>query len=217
MSNGLPAQISVLLGDDHPVVRAGYAASLSAFGINVSACVGSVAEVVTAFEEHRPDVVVLDIRFGESLSGFDAAADLLNKWPDAKIVFLSQFSQDSIVKRAYQIGGKSFVTKDCEVDILAKAITNASAGQVYFLPVVAERLASLSITGEQSPDALLQSRDLEIFKLMAKGLTIVEIAERMQLSVKTISNTSQSIKDRLGIHRPAEITRLAIRYGLIEA
>ena len=86
---------------------------------------------------------------------------------------------------------------------------------MYFLPHIAERLANLSVRGDESPQSLLNERDLEIFKLMAEGLTNAEIAERLDLSLKTISNVSQAIKEKLGVHRPAYITKLAVKHGLI--
>jgi DNA-binding NarL/FixJ family response regulator len=217
LNTELQAPVTVLLADDHPIVRAGFATSRPSFGIKVLGEVGCAADVIERFNELKPEVLVLDIRFGEALTGLDVAAELLKKVPAAKVVFLSQFSQDSIIKRCYQIGGKAFLTKDCQLDDLATAIKQAKAGQLYYVPKFAERLATLSVLGDQSPETVLQEREMQIFKLMAQGLTIVEIAEALNLSVKTISNTSQNIKEKLDIHRPAEITRLAIRHGLIEA
>lgn len=214
-SNGAP--VRVLLADDHPALRAGFAMSLPAFGVEVVGEVGRANEVIAEYKKVHPDVLVLDIRFGEEMSGLDVASDLLQVVPKAKIVFLSQFNQDSIVKQAYQIGGKGFITKDCEVCDLAVAIKKVTCGETYFMPKVAERLASISVAADQrSPVDVLSSRELTVFKLMAQGLTIVEIAEKLSLSVKTISNTSLTIKEKLKIHRPADITLLAVRHGLVQ-
>ena len=98
---------------------------------------------------------------------------------------------------------------------MAAAVQRAHQGELYFLPQIAERLANLSVRGDESPQSLLNERDLEIFKLMAEGLTNAEIAERLDLSLKTISNVSQAIKEKLGVHRPAYITKLAVKHGLI--
>jgi DNA-binding NarL/FixJ family response regulator len=84
------------------------------------------------------------------------------------------------------------------------------------MPRIAERLASMAVKGDVSPQSLLDGRSLEIFTLMAEGLTNAEIAERLDVSSKTISNASQAIKDKLGVHRAADITRLAVRYGLLQ-
>jgi DNA-binding NarL/FixJ family response regulator len=108
------------------------------------------------------------------------------------------------------------VTKDCDPADLAEAVRQAHAGKLYFPPQIAERLASLAVRGDISPQSQLDERSLEIFKLMAEGLTNNEIAERLNLSTKTISNISQSVKEKLGVHRQAYITKLAVKHGLIQ-
>jgi DNA-binding NarL/FixJ family response regulator len=156
------------------------------------------------------------MRFGVELTGMDAARKILETSPQAAIVFLSQFDQDSLIKETYRLGAKAFVTKDCDPADLAAAVRQAHQGKLYFLPQIAERLANLSVRGDVSPQSQLDERGLEIFKLMAEGLTNAEIAERLNLSTKTISNISQSIKEKLGVERQAYITRLAVKHGLIQ-
>ncbi|MFZ6766966.1 response regulator [Undibacterium sp. Di26W] len=207
--------IRVLLADDHPIVMTGFAMSLSNLGIKVLGQAKTPQEAFELFATLQPDVVILDIRFGAELTGLDAARNILAKFPDAKIIFLSQFDQDALIKEAYRLGAKAFVTKDCDPADLANAVQRAHQGELYFLPHIAERLANLSVRGDESPQSLLSERDLEIFKLMAEGLTNAEIAERLELSLKTISNVSQTIKEKLGVHRPAYITKLAVKHGLI--
>lgn len=209
--------ITVLIADDHPVVRTGFATSLAPFGIKMVGEAASTEEVIPRFLELKPDVLVLDIRFGDELYGLEVATELLKKEPKAKIVFVSQFNQDSIIKRTYKIGGKAFLPKNCDASDLAAAIKQAKNNELYYTPKVAATLANLSVLGDHSPETILLERELEIFKLMAQGMTIVEIAEAKNLSVKTISNVRQSIMEKLSIQRPADITRLAIRHGLIVA
>lgn len=208
--------VKVLVGDDHPIVMTAVAMSLASYGIEVIGEAKTPGDVIRMYSELAPDVLVLDIKFGERKTGLDAAKEILQKHPDAKIVFLSQIDQDSLIKESYKLGGHAFITKDCDPEDLATAVTRAKEGQLYFLPHIAERLANLSVRGDDSPQSLLEEREVEIFKLMAQGLTNVEIADKLGLSAKTISNTSQTIKEKLGMHRPAEITRLAVRHGLIE-
>jgi len=208
--------IRVLLADDHPIVMAGFASALSSFGISVVGEARTPADAIRMYNELLPDVLMLDIRFGEKLSGIDVAKRVLEVSPDARIVFLSQFDQESLIKETYKIGARAFLTKDCDPADLAQAVYRATKGEVYFLPTIAERLASLAVRGDHSPQSLLDARELEIFILMAKGSTNVEIAEMLKLSSKTISNTSQAIKEKLGINRAVELARLAIRSELIE-
>nr|WP_307728762.1 response regulator transcription factor [Massilia solisilvae] len=205
-----------MLADDHPIVMTGFAMSLSGHGMDVVGQAKTPDEAVAMYGELQPDVLVLDIRFGTELTGLDAAQQILKAHPGARIVFLSQFDQDSLIKETYRLGAHAFVTKDCDPADLATAVRHAHEGKLYFLPQIAERLASLAVRGDVSPQSQLDERGLEIFKLMAEGLTNAEIAEKLNLSTKTISNISQAVKEKLGVHRPAYITKLAVKHGLIE-
>ena len=209
-------KIRVMLADDHPIVMTGFAMSLEGQGLHVVAQARTPEEALEQYQRHKPDVAVLDIRFGDQLTGLDVAKQILAQAPDAAIVFLSQFDQDSLIKETYRLGGRAFMTKDCDPADLAAAVRRAHDGELYFLPHIAERLANLSVRGDASPQSQLDERALEIFTLMAEGLTNAEIAEKLDVSTKTISNISQAVKEKLGVHRPAYITRLAVKHGLIE-
>lgn len=209
--------IQVLLADDHPIVMDGFDITLGRYGINVVAKAKTPEETELLYDAFLPDVAILDIRFGDKMTGLDAAKHILEKHPQAAIVFLSQFDQESLIREAYKIGAKAFVTKDCEPSELAKAVESAERGEVFFLPVIAERLAMLSVRGDESPQSLLDKRELELFCLIAKGYTIAEMAETLDVSEKTISNVSHSIKVKLDVKRAADITRLAIKHGIIDA
>ena len=213
----LQTPIRVLLADDHPIVMTGFALSLESEGMEVVGQVKTPQEAIQSYANLQPDVVVMDLRFGAELTGLDAAKSILEQFPQANIVFLSQFDQDALIKETYRLGGRAFVTKDCDPADLAIAVQKANKNELYFMPSIAERLANLSVRGDASPQSLLDQRELEIFTMMAEGLTNVEIAEKLDLSQKTISNVSQAVKERLGIHRPALITKLAVKYGLIQA
>ena len=210
------APIRVLLADDHPIVMTGFAMSLAAEGLDVVGQAKTPAEATAMYAALKPDVAVLDIRFGTELTGLDAAQAILKSDPEAKLIFLSQFDQDSLIKETYRLGARAFVTKDCDPADLADAVRHAHGGKLYFPPQIAERLASIAVRGDVSPQSQLDERGLEIFKLMAEGLTNAEIAEKLNLSTTTISNTSQSIKEKLGVDRQAHITKLAVKYGLIQ-
>lgn len=209
-------KIRVMLADDHPIVMTGFAMSLTGQGLDVVAQARTPEEALEQHKRLAPDVIVLDIRFGDQLTGLDVAKQILAQAPSAAIVFLSQFDQDSLIKETYRLGGRAFMTKDCDPTDLAAAVRRAHEGELYFLPHIAERLANLSVRGDASPQSQLDERALEIFTLMAEGLTNAEIAEKLDVSTKTISNISQAVKEKLGVHRPAYITRLAVKHGLIE-
>lgn len=211
-----PTRTTVLLADDHQIVRTGIATALEKRGITVIGQAKSAEEVVPLYQQTKPDVVLLDMRFGEKMTGFDVAADLLRADPNARIVFCSQFDQNTLIKRTYDVGALAFVNKDCEETELADAVQHARDGKLYFQPRIADRMAKLQVRGERTPFSSLTERELEIAKLMAKGMTIAEIAEDQKLSPKTVSNASMTIKDKLGISRPAELTMLAAKHHLID-
>jgi two-component system invasion response regulator UvrY len=195
----------------------GLTSVLARHGLSVVGAAQEADAVGNVFTELRPDVLVLDLRFGDSaIGGLDVMQSLLGAHPDAKVIIYTQFDQDEIVREAYKRGARAFVTKNTDPGELAETIVKVHKGETVFLPSIATRLALMTVRGDESPIAKLQPREVEVFKLMAQGLTNVEIADRMSLSPKTISTTSQSIKDQLGIHRAADITLLAVRCGLIE-
>ncbi|MBK1687809.1 response regulator [Rubrivivax gelatinosus] len=210
------APVRVLLADDHPVIIEGLRAALVRHDVEVVGQVECAQQVVSAYLEAKPDVLVLDVRFGPGPTGLDVARSLRERAPAARIVFYSQFDQDEVIREAYRLGAAAFITKNTLPAELASAIHAAANGKTYFLPAIAERLALLGLRGEESPRARLEARELDIFVQLATGATNNEIAERMGLSTKTISTIAQAVKEKLGVHRPAEITRLAMRYGLIE-
>lgn len=209
--------ISVMIADDHPLIVEGLTSLLARHGLQVSGSASEAAQVPDTYATLQPDVLVLDLRFGDGgVGGLDVLQTLLGRFAQAKVVIYTQFDQDAVVREAYKRGAKAFVTKSTDPSELARTILQVHQGETVFLPDIANRLALLSVRGDESPLARLQPREVEVFKLMAQGLTNVEIAERLGLSPKTISTTSQAIKDQLGIHRPADITLLAVKCGLIE-
>jgi len=206
-----------MIADAHPLIVGGLTSVRTRHGLKVvgsSSVASTVADTVATLQ---PDVLVLDMRFGDGdIGGLDVLQALQARQSPVKVVVYTQFDQDEVVREAYKRGAKAFVTKNTDAAELADTIVRAHAGETVFLPSIANRLALMSVRGDESPLAKLQPREVEVFKFMAQGLTNVEIAERMSLSPKTISMTSQAIKDQLGIHRPADITLLAVKCGLIE-
>ena len=210
-----PKSIRVLIADDHPLIVVGLTTALSHLDIEVVDHVAVAGEVVPKYAETKPDVLVLDIRFGEGATGLDVARELLHRFPAARIVFYSQFDQDETITEAYRVGGAAFIPKNTSPSLLADAIKHVHTGQTYFLREIAERLALIGVRGDESPNSKLEAREIEVFKLMAQGLTNNEMAEKMNLSPKTISTISQTVKEKLGVDRQADITRLAVKHLMI--
>jgi DNA-binding NarL/FixJ family response regulator len=208
------ATIRVLVADDHPLITQGLANELVLFDIEVHA-VADGHEVIPRYLATKPDVLVLDLRMG-AVRGLDVAKDLLRLDSDARVVVYSQFDQDHVVREAYRLGAKAFIPKSADPKVLADAIHAVRAGETHFLPHIAESIALMSVKGVDSPQAKLTERELAVFTKLAQGLTNAEIAVEMDLSVKTIGHIGQSIRESLGVSRPADITRLALRHQLID-
>jgi DNA-binding NarL/FixJ family response regulator len=209
--------VKILLADDNPIFATGCALALASYGIEVIGEGTTPLDIMRRYDDLQPDVLVIDAAFGGGNSGLKVARQLRATHPAAKIVVLSQSDHDTLYKESYRLGAYGFVTKNRDPADLAEAVTRALAGSLYFLPHVAEQLASDKVRGNDSPQDLLLERELEVFKLMALGRTNLEIADTLNLSAKSISNYSQAIKEKLGTQRVAELTRLAVRHGLIEA
>ncbi len=208
-------KIKVALADDHTMLLEGMRSILEQHGMSVVAETLEAAKVVDMVRKSGADVLVLDIRFGGAETGLDIAQELLAVMPHARVVFYSQFDQIELIRRAYRVGGAGFVAKNAGAPALIEAIKTAYEGKTYYTPDVAMKLANMAVHGDDSPATKLTARELQVFRLMANGSTNVEMAERLGLSPKTISNESQSIKDKLGIHRPVDIARMALKYNLI--
>lgn len=215
MINGSSRPIRVLLADDHPLLMAGFAAALGDFGMEIIGQAKTAEDAVVQFFSLTPDVIVLDIRFGSGMTGLEAAKQILKKDSQAKIVIFSQFDQPAMALQAYKMGVIAYLTKDSDPEMLAEAIRQAHAGDVFIPPLISHQFARMSIGDGKMPHSVLDERELQVFRLMAEGCTNTEIAEKLSLSPKTISIASQSVKDKLGVSRPADITRLAIKNGLL--
>ncbi len=208
--------IRVLVIDDHPLIVEALAKDFPTYGIEVVSHASTPVELLERYADCLPDVVVLDIGFGNVTSGLDGAQELLKQHPKACIVFYSQHDQDHLISEVYRLGGYGFVSKLFTTSELADAVVKAHQGKVNFRPEIAERLALLSVHGDNSPRAKLKGREMEVFCMIAKGQTQAEIAETLNLSVKTIGLINLAIKDKLGVQRPADIARLAVKYRIIE-
>lgn len=176
----------------------------------------SPESAVEAYSKHRPQVILLDIRFGGEISGFDVAREIIKKHADANVVFISQYVQASYIAEAYQIGAKAFLTKNCDPETFRVAVQAASEGRKYFMPELNEHAVQWVISSEINPRLLLQEKNqLEIFVLIAKGSSNQEAADKLGIDIRTVSLHRQKIQEKLKISRVQEYTRMAIAHGLL--
>lgn len=206
----------VMLADENPIYAVGCALALMRYGIKLIGEKRTVADLVSGYQSECPDVVLIDADLGGKGGGLEGARQLLSAQRDAKIVILAQELQEAIYRETYRIGALAYLTKDREAEDLALAIDRAHAGRLFFMPRIAEHLANIKIRGDNCPQDLLDGREFEIFRLIALGYTNQEIADVLSLSLKSVSNYSMSIKQKFRTDRIAELTRIAIRFRVIE-
>src|SRR6266567_3273624 len=206
----MPHKITVLLADDHALVRRGFRRMLEDDpAISVVAEASDGEEAVRIATDLRPRVIVMDCAMPE-LSGIEATRKILEAYPEAGILMLSMHSEETLVRQALEAGARGYVLKNA-VDLeLPAAIRKVAEGQVVLDPQVARRA---SLKGERNGG--LTTRELEILQFIVDGKSNKEIADQLNLSVNTVSVHRANIMDALGIHKTAELVVYAIRNGLV--
>jgi DNA-binding NarL/FixJ family response regulator len=214
--------ITVLLVEDHVVVRQGLCALLEMDGRFVIAGEArNGREAVELARRLRPDVILMDIAM-PMLNGAEATRQILAARPTSRIVVLSAHSDDIYVDRMVQIGVAGFLEKQTSSEILARAIREVAAGRTFFSPAIARRLGSLQNSprngsGKRNAKARgLTPRELEVLQLVAEGSANKQIAAALRISIKTVEKHRQHLMNKLEIHDTASLTRYAITAGIIE-
>lgn len=206
--------ISVLLVDDHPVVRSGYQRLLDQDGgVQVVSEVASAAEGLRAFEHHRPDITITDLSMPE-VGGLQLLGDILASHPRAKVLVCSMFDTPHLVQSALDLGAMGFVSKNASPDNLVSAVYAAHRDEVYLSDDI--RARDHHHDDEKARVASLTPRELDIWRLLALGHTAAECAQVLQLSLKTVANNQTLIKDKLGVTTSAALVHLAQRHGVIQ-
>jgi len=203
-------RITVLLVDDHALVRRGFHRLLDDDEtLEVVGEASNGAEAVQLADKLRPRVIVMDCQLPE-MTGLDATRRILRVHPDTAILMLSMHSEDTLVRQALDAGARGYVLKNAMDLDLASAIKNVAAG----LSVIDKQLQRVeTLKGER--DGALTARELEILQHIVAGKSNKEIASDLDLSVNTVSVHRANIMDRLGIHKTAELVVYAIRSGLV--
>jgi DNA-binding NarL/FixJ family response regulator len=203
-------KITVLLVDDHALVRRGFRRMLDDDEtLEVVGEASNGAEAVKLAAKLRPKVIVMDCQLPE-MSGLDATRKILQSHPETAILMLSMHSEDTLVRQALEAGARGYVLKNAMDLDLANAIKGVAAGKSVIDPQV-KRTETLK--GER--EAGLTSRELEVLQHIVAGKSNKEIASELDLSVNTVSVHRANIMDRLGIHKTAELVVYAIRNGLV--
>lgn len=210
-------KIKVLLVDDHAVVREGYKNLLEHYpDIEVVAEAPSGEDACKYYVDKSPDVVIMDLSL-PGIGGLEAIRRIIARDPDAKILVFSMHEDTVFVEQALQVGAKGYIPKSSAPHELIEAVQDVAKGKDHLDPDIAQRLAIQKTRGRNTPFATLSTREFEIFRLLAEGANVATIAERLSLSYKTVANYSTQIKSKLDVKTTAELARIAIRHGLVEA
>jgi DNA-binding NarL/FixJ family response regulator len=211
--------IKILLADDHKIVLDGLSSLLSNYpDMKVVAQAENGRKAVQLTRELQPDVVIMDIAMAE-LNGIDAARQIVNESPGVKVVFLSMHSDRSFVIRALRAGASGYLLKGCAGEELVFAIRTVLTNKVYLSPSITGILVDEYLHRSSVEDSLESSpltiREREVLQLLAEGKTTKEIASCLNLSIKTIETYRKQIMEKLDLHNLAELTKYALRQGLI--
>jgi DNA-binding NarL/FixJ family response regulator len=209
--------IRVLLVDDHAVVRAGYRMLLARSpDIEVVAEADSGEMACRRYVEHSPDVVVMDLTL-PGIGGLEAIRRIVARDAGARVLVFSMHEDTVFVDQAISAGARGYITKSSAAETLVEAIRAVAANRTYLEAGLAQQLAFQKVRDRDSPFSRLSTREFEICCLLAEGLNTSEIAKRLSLSYKTVANYSTQIKGKLEVNTVAELTRLAIRYNVVQA
>lgn len=212
----------VMLVDDHPIWRDAVERDLAAAGFEVVAAVADGESAVRVAPAVRPDVVLMDLQL-PAMSGVEATAELVAQDPAVRVLMFSSSGEDADVLAAAKAGARGYLVKSASKAELLDAVRRTADGQAVFSPGLAalvlgeyRRLNAAPPRRDEPPVPELTDRETEILRLVAKGLTARQIAERLVVSYRTVQNHTQNTLRKLQLHNKVELTRWAIEQGLTE-
>ena len=208
--------MKILIVDDHPIVRAGLRRLLTAEAGFELCEAASGREALSAFKEQQPTLVILDLNL-PGIGGLEVLARLKTVSAGARVLVLSMHDDQTHVTRALRAGAAGYLTKNAPPEELLEAIGRIAEGHTYIEREIAEGLVFASIRSASDPLKDLSSRDLEILRLLAEGRSLSQIADTVGIGYKTAANNCSRIKARLGAASTADLIRIAIRTGLVDA
>jgi DNA-binding NarL/FixJ family response regulator len=215
------SSISVLLVDDHHIVRAGLKALLACESeLAVVGEAQSGREAVRLAAQLRPDVVLMDLAM-PLLNGWEATRQILREAPKAKVIVLSSYHSTEHVQQAIAAGAAAYLLKQSAAADLVKAIWEVKRGNAYFSAEVAQKLREQSCRWQSGspapkPAVELTVREAEVLQLIAEGFANKQIASELGLSTKTVEKHRQQVMNKLNIHDTARLVRHAVACGIIE-
>lgn len=219
---GIGRPITVILAEDHTVVREGLRALLAMdSGLEVIAEAQSGREAVEKAKALRPDVVVMDVAM-PLLNGVEATRQIRQALPATKVLILSAHGDDEYVEQVMTLGASGYLVKQSSANLLAQAVRDIHRGKTVFSPSIAKRMRTRYEGGGRRGGpvpkaARLTSREVEVLQLVAEGKANKQIAAELGISIKTVEKHRQHVMSKLDLHDTAGLTRYAIAAGIIES
>jgi DNA-binding NarL/FixJ family response regulator len=205
--------IRILLVDDHAVVRAGYHRFLEHDeDMRVVGEAEDAEQGYALFRQHQPDVCVIDLSM-PGVGGLDLIRRICSQSPQACVLAFSMHEEPVFAQRALQAGARGYVTKQSAPDVLVQAVRELHAGRRFISQDMARDLAQGQT--HWHPSSVLSPREFEVFRLIAQGQSVQEVAESLSLSQKTVSNHLTQLKDKLGATSTVALVHLALRHKVI--
>jgi two-component system response regulator NreC len=209
------APVTIVVADDHAVVRAGLRALLERAGeFTVLSEVGDAETAVRSVLGHKPDVLVLDLNMPGALSSLEAIPQVAAASPDTRVVILTMQEEPEAARRALRAGAAGYVLKDAGDEELVAAIKHVASGGTYLNPSVGAALAAAPPAPSGPPDDLTE-REVQVLRLIALGHTNAEVGAELHLSMRTVEAHRSRIQQKLKRSSRAELVRYALDHGLL--
>lgn len=210
-SSKMPTKI--LIVDDHPMILSG---CRSLFAADATVKVDDASDAKSghrAYLSRRPDVTIIDINLPD-VSGFELMRRIRKDDPDARIIMFSMNDDPAFVVRAVEMGAQGYVSKGDDPRQLVKAVRKVAAGDNFISPHLAEAVTFSGAAIKANPATQVTSRELEILRLLGRGDKIAEIADALDISYKTVANTTSLLKQKLRAKNHSDLIRIAVEMGL---
>ncbi|MDX9951800.1 MAG: response regulator transcription factor [Methylophilaceae bacterium] len=203
----------LLLVDDHAVVRQGLRTLLEQAGYQIAAEAGSGEQAYVAWQQHRPDLVLLDLDM-PGMGGQETLHRILSQDAGAKILVFTMYDDTIHATRAIRAGARGYVVKSDDPDILLKAIQQILAGKRFIGHEIAQQIAIEQSSGLDNPINALSQREFEVFSRLVAGDSLSEISSQLNISNKSAANIQTQIRQKLDVQSTSQMVRLAISYGI---
>ena len=213
MQNTVKSATRILIVDDHPMILSG---CRSLFASDGSVKIDEARDAKSghrAYVTRKPDVTVIDINLPD-VSGFELMRRIRKEDPDAKIIMFSMNDDPAFVVRAVEMGAQGYVSKGDDPRTLVKAVRKVAAGDNFISPQLAEAVTFSGASIKANPASQISARELEILRLLGRGDKITEVADALEISYKTVANTTSLLKQKLGAKNHSDLIRIAVEMGL---